>query len=478
MKKFILPFTFVLAVLMYSCNEETLEPTTAQIKDASVGITTVNDLFGISNGMYNHMSKTEYYGRDYILYGEVRSDNCFSNGASGRITTPASMDMLPTDAHTNDTWGRIYKVIGVANLIISKEGTTLSGDQDVMNQVIGEAYAIRALAHFDLLTLYGQQHVTGGNNVGIPYIKEFKGTDLFPVRNTVAEVKGFIYDDLTKALTLMDDALNDDAKQRISTYAVDAIRARVGIYFGDWAIARDASLAVINSGQYKIIEAGKIDKADAYAASFATDSPENSIFELAFSNTDNNNINGIQNIYRGAAYGDVRVLANLRTIFDAGDVRNSPAMIGMQAGAGTSTWLTNIGKYPWANSGDYSSEVIVFRYEEVILNYAEALWRINNADPVALTTLNSIPANRMALAYGAINEDNILKERRRELCFEGFRFNDLARTGKDMPIVDAINQRYDDKGPILYGSYRYAFPIPKNERNANQNCAQNVGYLD
>ena len=63
--------------------------------------------------------------------------------------------------------------------------------------------------------------------------------------------------------------------------------------------------------------------AASYAGSWALKNNANSIFELAFSSVDNENIDGIQQIYRGAAYGDVRVLDDLKGIFEAGDVRNA-----------------------------------------------------------------------------------------------------------------------------------------------------------
>ena len=48
----------------------------------------------------------------------------------------------------------------------------------------------------------------------------------------------------------------------------------------------------------------------------------------------------------------------------------------------------------------------------------------------ALTELNKIPANRNAVTYTNVTMQNILLERRKELAFEGFRFDDIARTGK------------------------------------------------
>jgi hypothetical protein len=64
-------------------------------------------------------------------------------------------------------------------------------------------------------------------------------------------------------------------------------------------------------------------------------------------------------------------------------------------------------------------------------------------------------------------------ERRKELCFEGFRFDDLARTQSDIPLVNEFQQTH---GGPTYGNYKYAFPIPLVELNANSGMVQNFGY--
>ena len=406
------------------------------------------------------MTQAAYYGRDLIIFNEVRSDNCFSNGNSGRFITPAAMTLGNNEAYVTDTWTQMYAVIASANIIIGAQD--IEGDAAVIDHIKGQAYAIRALTHFDLLKLFGQQHVTGGNqNLGIPYIKEYKGSNLLPARNTVAEVKTAINADLDEALTLMDAALNDDTKQSITTDAVNALKARVAIYFKDWAVAKTACEAVINStAGFQIIEAA------AFDGIWDTDSPVNSIFELAFSNTDNQNIDGLQYIYRGAQYGDIEATANLRDLFEANDVRGTiSGMIGLEG-----TKIRNLGKYP---SLLYSDDIFLIRYEEVVLMYAEALFELNNADPNALTWLNKIPEKRNATLYTEATKANIMLERRKELAFEGFRFDDLARTGSNIPLVDAIKQTH---GGPTYGSYKYAFPIPLAELNANSAMVQNFGY--
>ncbi|HOP58789.1 MAG TPA: RagB/SusD family nutrient uptake outer membrane protein [Bacteroidales bacterium] len=467
-KLYIITLAVALLGISFSCSKESLDPTLAQSKILKESINTSEDLYVLMNGVYNRMTQATYYGRDLIIFNEVRSDNCFSNGNSGRFVTVAAMALGNSDAYVTDTWTQIYAVISAANLII-ESASIVEGDQDEINHIKGQALAVRALAHFDLLKLFGQQHVTGGDQtLGIPYVTEFKSDNLLPARNTVAQVRTAIETDFSDALDLMSEELNysdpvnlnNPKKQYITTWAVNALQARVAAYFGDWPAVVTACEAVIESEVFDIITK------DKYVGIWEDDNPVNSIFELAFSNIDNQNINGLQYIYRGDNYGDIEVLADLSDLFEQGDVRGDTlGMIGLEG-----TKIRNMGKYP---SIDYSDDIFLIRYEEVVLLYAEALYEIDNTDPDALVWLNKIPENRNATLYTEATKDNIMLERRKELAFEGFRFDDLARTQSDIPLVSPLQQTHD--GP-LYGSYKYAFPIPRVELNANSSMVQNFGY--
>ncbi|PID91506.1 MAG: RagB/SusD family nutrient uptake outer membrane protein [Bacteroidetes bacterium] len=463
MKKVLLNIFLVLGVaaLMTSCSEESLEPSMAQVKIVEGSINTVEDVQGILYGAYDRMTQHEYYGRDFIIYGEIRADNAFANGNSGRFTNVGRMKMTTTDAFATGTWTAIYEVIASANIVINVDPEAIEGNANQLKHYKGEAYAIRALAHFDLLKLFGQMHVTGGNNAGIPYITEYKAKDQLPPRNTVDEVKTNIYSDIASAMSMMSESLNDPSHCYMSTWGAQALKSRVALYFGDWNDVIAAAEAVINSGEYVIIPK------DEFIGSWVKKGSANSIFELAYSTTDNNNINGLSQIYRGAAYGDIQVLEDLQTIFDEDDVRADTAyMIGLGAETGL---LRNKGKYP---SADYSDNINLIRYEEVILNYAEALLESGQA-PLALTQLNLITAARGADPWTEATKENILTERRRELCFEGFRHDDLARNGMDIPLVSPFEQTH---GGPAYGAYSFAFPIPQSEMNANSSISQNKGY--
>ena len=463
MKKLIYTVLIVagLTALISSCSKESLDPSMEQDKIVEGSITKAEDVWGLLSGAYDRLTQTSYYGRDLIIYGEIRADNAFSNGNSGRFINPSKMSMTVNDAYPRDTWTSIYEVIASCNILIGLDPSAIEGDLAEINHYIGQAYALRALGHFDLLKLFGQQHVTGGGDVGIPYIKEYKGEDLTPSRNTVSEVKGFIESDLAQAISLMSEALNDPSHVYMSTWGAYALQSRVALYFGEWSKVITAAEAVIGSGEYVIIPEAE------FISSWFTKSSPNSIFELAYSTTDNNNINGLSQIYRGAAYGDIQALEDLQSIFDDGDVR---ADTNFMIGPGVETGLLrNLGKYP---SADYSDNINLIRYEEVILNYAEALVESGRAGD-ALTQLNLLTAERGAQAYAVATKEIVLQERRRELCFEGFRHDDLARNEMDIPLVSPFEQTH---GGPAYGSYNYAYPIPEVEMNANSNMAQNEGY--
>ncbi|MBE0391063.1 RagB/SusD family nutrient uptake outer membrane protein [Flavobacterium sp. PL002] len=461
--KSVIALSLLFAVV--SCDDKDLDPTLSVNKEV-VTITSVNDLRLILSGAYNRMTDKFYYGRDILIFGDVRSDNAYSNGNSGRFVTPGSMDMVDSDAYARDTFTQIYTVVASCNIVINATlvGTT-DEETNQINYYKGQALTLRALAHYDLLRLYGQQNVNGGglSANGIAYITEFKSENLSPVRNTVGEVKDFIYADLDQALSLMSTDL-DGSKETITTPAVNAIKARVALYFEDWTIAKDASNTAMTEATAK---GTRIALTSEFVATYTTPTPVNSIFELAFRDNDNESIDGLYNIFAETTYGDIVVLDNFKNQFSTTDVRGGSSMLAVDS----KNRLRNVGKFI-----AFESNVPLIRFEEMVLVNAEASFMIDNSDATVLTSINSIATNRGAAAYTSVTLNDILNERRKELAFEGFRFDDIARTKQNMPVADVLKQTYDDKGTIVFGSYRYAFPIPLVETNANANTKQNAGY--
>ena len=461
MKKIIYGALIFSGIFFNSCSDNDLDPTLSVNKDVTA-ITNLGDLKGLLAGAYDRMTSANYYGRNMLIFGDVRSDNAYANGNSGRFLTSASMDMTNSNADADAAFLQMYAVIANCNIIIN---STIEGDAVAIDHIKGQALALRALVHYDLLRLFGQQHIgVGGgdlNSLGIAYVKQFLDVkDMKPKRSSVGEVKTFIYEDLTKALSMMNSSLDGD-KKAIRTVTVNAIKARVALYFGDWAIAKAASQEVLDNSGARVLLASE------YADSFKGTLQANSIFELVFSADDNRSNDSLFQIYNDTAYGDIVVLEDLVQQFSPLDVRANLITVADKSR------LRNTGKFIKSDIN-----VVLFRFEEMLLINAEASFKLDPTDVSALTNLNLVAVNRGALPYVTVSVANILLERRKELCFEGFRFDDIARYKMNMPVVDAIKQTYDDLGAagITYGSYRYAFPIPLREMNANSNTVQNKGY--
>ena len=474
---------FVAVTVIVSCSEEDLEPTLSLDKDLSSGITSAGDLASVLNSAYDRMSSSGYYGRNFVIDGDVRTDNGYSNVNSGRFQSSG----MNYTAQGAGPWGSIYGVIAITNIVIGADIATLSGSATQIAHTQGQAYALRALAHFDLLKSYGQHFITGqggGASLGVPYVKTYKDpANLTPARGTVGSNVGDIAADLTTAIAMMSQSL-DSSSSYMTVAGAYAVLARAALYAGSvdpslYATAGTAAKWVIdNSGRSPVGASG-------FAASYVTDNASNSILELAFSGTDSRGINGIAYILRGTSYGDVRILTrdvdangvkvganlDLLDILTAADVRGSADMIGVAQG-----YPTVLGKYPTMSGAD---NITILRVEEMHLIYAEAMLRAGDA-ATALTYLNNIPAIRGLGAgyYASATLENILLERRKEFYFEGLRYDDLLRTGQGMPLIDGKKQLNDDLTgtPPAYGSYRTAYPIGTGEMNANPNMVENYGY--
>ena len=445
-------YIFLGITLLAACSKDFLEPEVTTSKDVETNVKTAEDLDGIVLGAYDRMNAATYLGRDYIVYAEVRSDNAFSNGNSGRFVGPGQFFLNATDAYPSDTWLQIYRVIANANIVINTE--VEDNDSEEVQHLKGEAYAIRALAHMDLLRLYGEQYSAG--TLGVPYITVYNDGDLYPSRLTIQEVWDKIGLDLEEAEARMSSAYDNDSPTRITTLGVAALQSRYYLYTKDYAAVIAAAARVVASGVYSLADV------DNYTSIWSGSGGSTSVFELAFTSTDNLSNDAIYNIYQGASYGDIEVTTDLYNAYEDTDVRK--ALYTYNAGTGK---IRMTGKYP-----NLTANIRVIRYAEVVLNYAEALAHTgaNNA----LEVLNMIPAKRGASLYTDATVENVLIERRKELAMEGHRFFDLVRNEKDIVKVDSRQTFSGERIP--YGSTLLPFPIPQSEVNANPNIEQNDDY--
>lgn len=489
---------------LISCSDDRLDATLEGGRDIEAKpIETLTDLRATVSGAYYRMTHATYYGRDIIIYSEARGDNAYAAaGFSNRFQHVTSFNLTPTLPNPRDTWRKIYEVISSANLAIGS--TIKTGDQKSIQQGKAEAYAIRALAHFDLLRLYGQHYVdnSGLAGLGIPYITRFGELDSKNYKRlTVKEVRDHIYNDLDTALQAADkDAPN---KKRFTAQSIYGIKSRVALFFGAFD-ARDYTIAV-ESAKAAMALGGEIIPRSAYVSSFRAEDPQsNSVFELAQDKVKNPENNSLHSIYSYQGYGDIVGLGNnLQDLFeDQTDIRSSSAMQGYnnltqnakgnykKTGPNKYIKLTAReleGKDPvdpairynvehYRNFGKYtvnSANIRIMRYEELVFNFIEAAVRSQTEESTALVLLNKITAERYqgnpAKKYNTLTLADVLTERRKEFVFEGFRFEDQMRNKENLASTPQL------RDGIPYGSAKLAFPIPLDEINTSK-IDQNKGY--
>ncbi|GAC1369789.1 MAG: hypothetical protein NVSMB30_07920 [Hymenobacter sp.] len=109
------------------------------------------------------------------------------------------------------------------------------------------------------------------------------------------------------------------------------------------------------------------------------------------------------------------------------------------------------------------------RLAEMLLNRAEANFRAGTTvGATPLADVNRVRARVSLPPLAVLTLPAILRERKLELAFEGFRLGDLKRNKESVT---------DPKGVVLaWNSPRLVFPIPLREINVNPNLTQNEGY--
>lgn len=130
-----------------------------------------------------------------------------------------------------------------------------------------------------------------------------------------------------------------------------------------------------------------------------------------------------------------------------------------------------IGKFEFeiGAAADMNNDFPIYRYTDVLLMKAEALWRINPSDLEALRLVNMVRERAGVDDFLQLTADRLLAERGREMFYEIFRRQDLIRFDGEVGET-----RYNDpwKFKEQSPSWRNVFPIPRDQIEANPNLVQ------
>lgn len=445
MRTFVYLFIVSIGLLLPSC-EKTLDFEPAQSISEEEIFADLDGMKTLLAATYNGLGARYYYGSTFLIVPEIEGNLCylaFENG--NRFVHQYLYQFTSTDVEVTGFWNSAYNVIFRANQIL-EHIDDVEGTSSQKNQIKGEALAIRALAHFDLVRFYSRQYSYGNpqTDPGIPIVLETGLVD--PPRNHVAAVYDQIITDLNDALSI----LGDVGVHHFSPNAVAALLARVYLYMGDWEQAEQWSKAIINSSQFELANSFE----DLFYQPFSSEV----ILNLDFS-VDNC-------LYNAFCSDDIRVTTDLVDSYEVADQRRRVNAFQVLIGS------------PYYQNKFCCGGLKFLRLAEMYLIRAEARFRLDDTDG-ALADLNTLRLKRGATEWDELPNGilDILAERQRELAFEGHTVFDYWRTGTDMVRLQC-NTGVELESPCMIeaSSYLATHPIPQSEMDANQNMVQNEGY--
>ncbi len=418
------------------------------------------------------------------------------------------------DPEPNGAYGFLFGAVSTCNRLIFQFEELAN---PLTDPFIGELKGLRAVYYMWLLDLFGN----------VPIVTSFADAEPNPATNSRAEVYAFVESELLASLPVVSSSVDGTTYGRVNQMVVQMALAKLylnaEVYTGtaQWSKALTACNAIINSGNFSM-------ESD-YFANFNIDNGGSSemIFAIPYDAVNATGLNWVmrtlsyinQQTYNLAAqpWNGWCTMEDFYNSYEDGDLRKgtpntedgpsrqrSNFLIGPQWDLAGKTRLTDAGTlasgvdpdgepftirahinelFPnaWREAGarvtkyeievggqpDMSNDFPVFRYSDVILMKAEALWRTDPGSSEALALVNMIRDRVEAVPFTELTAENLLAERGREMFVENHRRTDLIRFGV---YTDAWWEK------PAQPECKELMPIPKSQIDANPNLVQNECY--
>lgn len=222
------------AIIMASCN---LDYTPSDELSADVLLKDEGGAAYIVDGCYAMLKdEVEFIGyasgntyvRHYFQMQELPADNMSLAGVTTDDLYQAyAYKMTDNLKNVGTLWWLAYKVIYMANTVIEtlKEGTSADADQ-----LLGEAYFLRALMHQHMLALFAKPYTV--NKTGIGVVIRTSTNTAETTRATVEEGYNQVVADLQKAASLLKDNGRGNGGYPCKNSALGLL-SRVYLYMGE-----------------------------------------------------------------------------------------------------------------------------------------------------------------------------------------------------------------------------------------------------
>lgn len=473
------------------------EPSTGNFYSNATELTiAVNDLYRI-----------DFNGNDLEDY----SDNYWNRATGGNAVTYGTM--ASDDGTVLTYWTNCYKAIARANTILgnldkAKENTAGS----VLTSIEAQARFARAYQYSRLITHFGDVPFLN-SNVSLDSAYQY-------TRTPKDSILQFVFTELDYAAANLPATYSGSEDQRWTKGAALAIKARTALYMGQWAVAAEAAKGVMDlaaQGVYALypsyrdlfLSPGETSKEiimsviqsqaqgvyntgdaadprnftprntggygayiptwslmDAYECTDGLPIDQSPLYDPhhPFRNRDprlSETIVPFGTPWLGYDYqphpDSVKVMD-----YSTGKLvkNNDTRSVAIYASYTGLLWKKGVDQ-TWADERVDEDDILIVRYAEMLLSYAEAKIELNQIDPSVLNAINQVRARAYGVdvsetsAYPAVTTTDqqelrsiIKRERRVEFANEGLRYMDLMRwkiigkalTRPAVGLVDPANQ--------------------------------------
>ncbi|REL29102.1 RagB/SusD family nutrient uptake outer membrane protein [Rhodohalobacter sp. SW132] len=473
MKSNILKITLITAALLaFMACDDMLQVEPQQSVGSEVATQSGTGILAVYHRGYRAQMFQNYWGQRMAIAGDALADNAVSNPDNSGRYTGEPINSLGSGV---GGWGR-YSGINDLNTVLKYVGDVdgLTDNQRV--RIEGETLFLRALAYHDLVKVYGYEpnKIVDGWDRGVILRTEPTETiDAADLRSraSVVEVYNQIEEDLLRSISNLSQ-VDGNAPHFANLAAAHALLSRVYLYWERWDDAIDQATLAIEASPVGVAPP------DAVAGMYSAEPNPESLFELKFTSSESLGVNvALSSALTPISWWDLLPSDELLATFSEDDVRNELYPLASE-NYPDDVPETNTNRYVAkyeATVATHTDNVPVIRISEVYLTRAEA-YAESGDDASALADLNEIRTNRGLAALDSAPADfieEILLERRRELAFEGHRWQDLKRKGWDVVKPAAT-------GPaptLVFGeNIQFLSQIPNAQVTLNPNLEQNPGY--
>lgn len=451
--------------------------------------------------IYNSLRNNQNFLQlDYLLIGDVHSDNAYAGTTGSEVVDPATNDLNGTTLCVNRDWDALMQMAADCTKFIVGVGRV--GDQSLaeaeVNTMRAQAEIVRAFLWFRMVRMWGNIPVitTIPKDITSENIAE-SYESYFPAQNTEAEAYDYILRDLNDAVQYAPDGNGD--KTRLSKDVARALLAKV---YAEKPV-RDYTKVVEYVNE---LTAAGYDLVDDYADLFAVDGPVKDGFYAT--PVAQNTKESILEVHYPVGSGNwaawmygrpledwdysftwakwITPSRDLISAFDRlGDTKRKDQTIVWYECGWSNYYPSDNYAFMYKCRSGYSN-VYFLRYDDLLLLKAEALILGPNPDlGAAADIIDKVRARagvKKLTASERGDKDTLFKlyvnERRLELACEGERWYDLVRLDILEETMEAAQRNDPGRLPIAvpYTRNSYLLPIPQNVLDTNPNVEQNPGY--